>query len=153
MLKKTIRYTDFDGNDVQEDFYFNLTKAELVELEAGTKGGLAETLKAIVAEDDNAKIIEYFKKIIMMSYGVRSDDGKRFIKTQQLRDEFAQTEAYSELFIELALNPTSATEFIEGVIPASLVQKSKSEDKVDLNNMSREELLEAFQKKIGPSPQ
>jgi hypothetical protein len=155
MLKKTIRYTDYNGKDVQEDFYFNLTKAELVELEAGTKGGLAESLQAIIDSGDNHEIIEHFKRIILASYGVKSEDGRRFIKTQELRDEFSQMEAYSELFIELATVNSAAVEFISGVVPASLSQEvarsvADSDEAPaikDPTQMTREELLEAYQKK------
>lgn len=156
MLKKTIRYTDYNGNDVQEDFYFHLSKAELVELEASNKEGLAEYLQAIVASKDNLAIIANFKKIIMLSYGVKSEDGKRFIKSEQLREEFSQTEAYSELFIELATVPDSGTAFIQGIIPASLQQQVQAQtiETVELEvskdpaTMSREELLAEFQKKM-----
>jgi len=159
MLKKTIRYTDYNDNDVVEDFYFNLTKVELIELEVGSQGGLAETLKAIVAEGDNLKIIENFKKIILMAYGEKSEDGKRFIKSKELSDGFAQTDAYSELFIELATQTDSAIEFIKGVVPPGLVSQAELEATVepietvellttkDPKDMTREELLRAFSQK------
>ena len=95
MLKKNIKYVDYDGNDRAEDFYFNLNKAEIVELELGTTGGLTKTLEKIVQEKDNKRIVEYFKAIILKAYGEKSADGRRFIKSQELRDSFEQTEAYS----------------------------------------------------------
>lgn len=119
MLKKSITFEDFDGNMRTEDFYFNLTKAELVELELSEKKGLAETLKEIVASNDGALIVEKFKTIILLAYGQKSEDGRRFIKTQALKDEFAQTAAYSELFIELATDADAAARFIKGIVPQS----------------------------------
>lgn len=116
MLKKTINYTDFNNNNRTEDFYFNLTKAELTEMNLKASGGLVATLEKIVAEQDNKKIVEYFKELILMSYGEKSLDGKRFVKTQELRDAFSQTEAYSELFIELASNAQSAELFVNGIV-------------------------------------
>lgn len=135
MLKKTIKYTDFNDEEVEEEFYFHLSKAELVELELSTKGGLSESLKLIVASEDGKRIIEEFKKIILTSYGKRSDDGKRFIKNQELRDEFESTEAYSALFMELVTDTTAAIEFINGIIPAGLAEDvaliAKSEEGSD----------------------
>ena len=108
MLKKTIKYTDFNGEEINEDFFFHLSKAELVELEMSHKGGLSATLERIIATEDNPGIIAEFKNIILIAYGQRSDDGKRFIKNQELRDEFASTEAYSTLFMELVMDTDSA---------------------------------------------
>lgn len=117
MLKKNIKYVDYDGNDRAEDFYFNLNKAEVIELQLGTVGGLTKTLEKIVQEKDTSRIIEYFKTIILKAYGEKSADGRRFIKSQELRDTFEQTEAYSELFMELASDAKMAAEFINGVLP------------------------------------
>lgn len=117
MLKKNIKYVDYDGNDRAEDFYFNLNKAEVIELQLGTVGGLTKTLEKIVQEKDTSRIIEYFKTIILKAYGEKSADGRRFIKSQELCDAFEQTEAYSELFMELASDAKMAAEFINGVLP------------------------------------
>jgi len=117
MLKKTIKYTDFDGNERTEDFYFNLTKAEVLEMEMGVLGGLAQFLQKIVAEQDNTKIIEHFKSLILKAYGVKSPDGKRFMKNQEYTDAFVQTEAYSDLFMELATNADAAAAFVNGIVP------------------------------------
>lgn len=124
MLKKTISYEDFNGDAVSEDYFFHLSKAELVELELSHQGGLSEALKRIVDSEDGKAIIAEFKNIILSSYGQRSADGKRFIKNQQLRDEFESTEAYSTLFMELVLNAESAIEFINGVIPTDMVEEA-----------------------------
>ena len=120
MLKKSITYKNFDDETVTEDFYFNMTKAELVELELSEDGGLADTLKAIVDAKDGAKIIEYFKKIILMSYGERSEDGRRFIKTKEMADAFSHTEAYSQLFMGLATDADEASAFVNGIMPSDL---------------------------------
>ena len=117
MLKKTMTYTDYDGNQRTEDFYFNFSRAEVLELEMGTTGGLSATLNKIVAEQDSKRIVEYFKDIVLKAYGQKSPDGKRFIKSQELRDEFMQTEAYSDLFVELATDSDAAAAFINGVVP------------------------------------
>lgn len=121
MLKKNIKYVDYDGNNRAEDFYFNLNKAEVIELQLGTVGGLTKTLEKIVQEKDTSRIIEYFKTIILKAYGEKSADGRRFIKSQELRDAFEQTEAYSELFMELASDAKMAAEFINGVLPKEAV--------------------------------
>ena len=117
MLKKTIKYTDYDGNERTEDFYFNLTKAEITEMELSHDGGLVKLIEKIVAEQDSKRIIEVFKDLILRSYGEKSPDGKRFIKNQELRDAFAQTEAYSDLFMELASDADSAAAFVNGIVP------------------------------------
>ena len=125
MLKKNIKYVDYDGNDRAEDFYFNLNKAEIVELELGTTGGLTKTLEKIVQEKDNKRIVEYFKAIILKAYGEKSADGRRFIKSQELRDSFEQTEAYSALFMELSSNAKAAADFISGIVPKEAADAAK----------------------------
>ena len=122
MLKKRIKYTDYDGNQREEDFYFNLTKAEIAELELSTEGGLEQLISKIIDAKDTSQIIKFFKKIILMSYGEESLDGKRFIKDEELTKEFTQTEAYSELFMELASDENAASNFINGIIPTELKQ-------------------------------
>lgn len=117
MLKKTIKYIDYDGNERTEDFYFNLTKAEITEMELSHDGGLVKLIEKIVAEQDSKRIIEIFKDLILRSYGEKSPDGKRFIKSQDLREAFAQTEAYSDLFMELASDADSAAAFVNGIVP------------------------------------
>lgn len=117
MLKKTISYTDYDGNERTEDFYFNLTKAEVAEFEHSESGGLSKILQKIIAEKDNKRIIALFKDLILRAYGEKSNDGKRFIKNQEVRDAFSQTEAYSELFMELASNAEAAAAFVNGITP------------------------------------
>lgn len=124
MLKKTITYEDFNGETVSEDFFFHLSKAELIELEMSHKGGLSAALQRIVESEDGKGIIAEFKNIILSSYGKKSEDGKRFIKNQQLREEFESSEAYSELFMELVTNTDSAIEFVNGVVPTDMAQEA-----------------------------
>lgn len=125
MIKKNIKYVDYDGIARAEDFYFNLNKAEIVELELGTTGGLTKTLEKIVQEKDNKRIVEYFKSIILNAYGEKSADGRRFIKSQELRDSFEQTEAYSELFMELSSDAKAAADFISGIVPKEAADAAK----------------------------
>ncbi len=123
MIKKTITYTDYEGNSRTEDFYFNLSKPELMEMDFSADGGMEKMIKKIVESQDTKKIIEVFKDIILRSYGEKSPDGRRFVKVRDghsLAEEFAQTEAYSELFMELATDDKAAAEFINGIIPQSL---------------------------------
>ena len=112
MLKKTITYTDYDGHERTEDYYFNLTKAEVMEMEMSTSGGLAGMIQRIVAAQDAPAIIKIFKELILKAYGVKSPDGKRFIKSEELSTEFSQTEAYSMLFMELSTDSDAASDFI-----------------------------------------
>jgi len=115
MLKKTISYTDYDGNLRTESFYFNLSKAEITEMELSYNGGLSKTIEKIIAEQDSKRIIEIFKGLILKAYGEKSPDGKRFIKNEELCNSFVQSEAYSELFMELATNADSAASFVNGL--------------------------------------
>jgi hypothetical protein len=117
MLVKKINYTDYKGVKREEELYFNLSKAEVAEMELSHAGGLSEKIKRIVATQDGAEIISLFKDLIVRAYGVVSDDGKRFIKNDKLREEFLQTEAYSELFMELASDADAASKFVNGIIP------------------------------------
>lgn len=123
MLKKTIEYTDYNGTVRKEDFYFNLTKAEVTEMELSKNGGLSEHINRIVASKDSPEIINLFKEIIAKSYGVKSLDGKRFIKSEEILNEFIQTEAYSELFMELAFDAEKAAAFVNGITPKGLENK------------------------------
>ncbi len=117
MIKKTMTYTDYDGVQRTEDFYFNLTKAEVAEMQMSTVGGLDKMINQIISEQDGKRIIELFKDLVLRSYGKKSPDGRRFIKNQELRDDFAQTEAYSDLFMELATDADAASAFVNGIVP------------------------------------
>lgn len=124
MFKKTVTYTDLNGEETTEDLYFHMSQAELVELEMSEKDGWSEAMKKIVDAEDGKTIMAEFKRIILNSYGVRSTDGKRFIKTQELRDEFESSEAYSALFMELVTNTDFAIEFINGIAPAKMINEA-----------------------------
>ena len=117
MLKKTITYTDYNGVERKEDFYFNLTKAEIMEMEMSISGGLTEMINRIVAAQDAPAIVKIFKELVLKAYGIKSPDGKRFIKSDELATEFAQTEAYSQLFMELATDADAASAFVNGIVP------------------------------------
>ncbi len=117
MIKKTMTFTDYNGNERTEDFYFNLTKAELAEMELSTTGGLGQMIQDIINAQDTPRIISIFKDLVLKSYGVKSADGRRFIKSKELSMEFAQTEAYSDLFMTLATDEAAATEFVNGIVP------------------------------------
>lgn len=124
MIKKTITYTDYNSTERTEDFYFNLTKAEVAKMEMSVNGGLAEQIQRIVAAQDQPAIIEIFEDLIQKSYGVKSLDGKRFEKTKELLNDFIQTEAYSQLFMELATDADAAAKFINGIVPADLAKQA-----------------------------
>lgn len=129
MYKKTITYTDYNGVERTEDFYFHLSKAELAEMELSKVGGFNEYIQRIVQADDREEIVKNFKDIILKSYGVKDETGKRFVKSEELATEFSQTEAYSELFMELLLNTDSAIEFINNVVPKEVKEKAEVEAK------------------------
>lgn len=126
MICETIKYTDFNGNEREEKYYFNLTQAECMKLELGTTGGLKNTIERIISEQDSVQIIKLFEEIILKAYGEKSPDGKRFMKSKEIYEQFAATEAYSQLFMRLATDAEYATKFMEGVLP-------KSADIVPLN--------------------
>ena len=117
MFIKSITYTDYDGEERTENFCFNLNKAEIAEMDLSASGGLEKTIKDIIAAKDNAKLVQLFKGLILKAYGEKSPDGRRFIKSEQLSTEFSQTEAYSELFMELASDAEAAAEFISKITP------------------------------------
>lgn len=117
MIKRVIKFTNYNGEEREMVCHFHLNKAEIAELEVSEKGGLVATIEKIVEEEDNAKIVELFKRIILMSYGVKSADGDRFIKTDEQTLAFSQTEAFSELFMELASSAEAASAFVNGILP------------------------------------
>lgn len=123
MLKKTIKYTDYNGVERTEDFYFNLNKAEIMEMQLTTVGGLDTYLKKIISTQDVPTLMRIFKDLVLKSYGVKSDDGRRFIKNDQLREEFEQTEAYSILYMELSTDAEAAAAFVNGIIPADVAKQ------------------------------
>lgn len=132
MLKKTVQYEDYNGNTVNEDFYFNLSKAELIEMDVEYNAGLGETLQRIIETKDSKALIMEFKKLILISYGKKSEDGKRFIKNETLRNEFEQSAAYSTLFMELAMDDKSAADFIKGVLPKDMAIEIEKQSSLPL---------------------
>lgn len=124
MIKKTLKFEDLDGNPVEKDYYFHLTKAEVAEMQLSTADGLAENLRAIVATKDGALIMATFKKLILDTVGVRSEDGLSFLKSAEIRQAFEFSEAYSALFMEMVTQPDAALEFIKGVMPKDLLAKA-----------------------------
>lgn len=124
MLKKTVTYTDFNDEEVTEDLFFHLSKAELIELEMSHQGGLTEALKRIIAAEDGKAIIAEFKNIILGSYGKKSPDGRRFVKNNQIREEFESSEAYSTLFMELVTDTDAAINFINGIVPVGMAKQA-----------------------------
>lgn len=123
MIKKTIKYEDFDGNPREEDFYFNLSKAEVLEMAVSEKGGYDKLLEKIIAERDPQKLFEHFKAFIQASYGEKDLEGKRFIKNKEVLDNFMQTNAYTELVMELLTNDGAGADFINGIMPKDLMKE------------------------------
>lgn len=121
-------YVDFDGNERTEDFYFNLMKSEILEMELGVSGGLTGLIQRIIQAKDVPAIVAEVKKFILAAYGKKSPDGKRFIKSKEITEEFTQTEAYSKLFVELASDADAVAEFINQVVPED-VAKQMAEQK------------------------
>ena len=122
MITKKITYEDYNGNKRTEEFCFHLNKAELMKLELGVKGGLTELMQRMIAAQDSPEMLKIFEELVLKSYGVKSLDGRRFEKSEELAREFTQTEAYSELFMELTTDPKKAAEFFNGVIPADMAK-------------------------------
>ena len=116
MLKKIISYTDYDGNEREESFYFNLTESEIIEMEFSTTGGLTQMIEKIIETKDSTRIMNIFKEIILKSYGEKSADGRRFIKSKEISEEFSQTPAYNKLFMELVTDANKASDFVNGLI-------------------------------------
>lgn len=130
MIKKTITFEDYNGETHKEDFYFNLTKAEVLEMETIVKGGLSTILKHIVETDDTTEMVNMFKDIIHKSYGVKSADGKRFVKSEEVLEDFIYSAAYSVLYMELATDEKAAVDFINGIMPKGMGPKTKINEAV-----------------------
>lgn len=128
MLKKTITYTDYNGVERTENFYFNLTEAELMEWQLTTNGGLADYLQKIIDAKDQPQLVTLFKKILLKAYGIKSDDGRRFVKSEQISEEFSQNPAYSIMYMELASDDDAAAAFVNGIIPAKLSEAASAQN-------------------------
>ena len=127
MYKKTITYTDYNGNERKEDHYFNLNKAELLRMEMSVKGGMVERLNRIIAAQDVPTLVEIFDDLIQRSYGVKTPDGHGFVKRKEDLEAFMASEAYSELCVELYTNSESAAAFINGIVPADVAKRAALE--------------------------
>lgn len=124
MLKKTMTTVDFGGTERTEDYYFNLTKAEIMEMELNTEGGFSAMINRIVESKSQLELAQLFKQILCKSYGVLSPDGRKFIKNQAVLDDFMATQAFSDLYIELLEDGgKKAADFFEGVMPADMQDK------------------------------
>lgn len=126
MFKKTVTYTDYNDVTRTETFFFNLTKAEVLEMELGTVGGLSAMIQGVIDAKDTPALIKIFKELVLKAYGEKSADGKRFIKSPELAEAFSQTEAYSDIFMELATNDVAASEFVKGITPQGLEDYSRN---------------------------
>lgn len=120
MIGITKTYKDFNDVERTETKFFNLTEAEVMEMELGTAGGVVELLQRIVAAKDQPTIIKFFKDFILKAYGEKSPDGLRFDKSEQMRQDFSNTQFYNLLFMELATDDEKAAKFVNGVIPQSV---------------------------------
>lgn len=128
MVKKTITYTGYDDVERTEDFYFNFTKSELIEMELGTTGGMTQFINKVTSTIDTPSLIKLFKELILKAYGEKSEDGRRFIKSKELSEAFSQNPAYDQLFMMFSTDADAAAKFIDSLIPQDLaneVQKSK----------------------------
>ena len=128
MLKRQITYTDFDDREVTEVFYFNISKPELIDMEVQHEGGYVASIQRIIDANDPKRLVEEFKALILQAYGEKSEDGKKFRKSDALREEFAHHAAYQELWMELATDEKAASEFVLGVLPSDLAA-GRDEDK------------------------
>lgn len=146
MYKKTITYTDFNGVERTEDFYFHFTKAELMDMQLSTDGGLLDVVKKIIMSKDTPELIKMFKQIIINAYGIKSDDGKRFKKSDEIREDFLSSEAYSQIYMELATDADEASRFINGILPEDLANQAN--DLIAQGNIDEDtkKLLDQIQK-------
>lgn len=128
MLKRPITYEDFNGQEQTETFYFNLTESELLEMEVEYEGGFTRLMMNVIEAEDEKRIFKEFQKLILMSYGQRSEDGKRFVKSEELMEEFKQHAAFNSLFMELGTQDKKAAEFLIGVLPAKMVAEMDMTD-------------------------
>jgi hypothetical protein len=115
MLKKTVKYTDFDNVERTDTLYFNLTQAELLEIEIHTPGGMEKTIKNAVSDEKSDKIFDIMKELIMKSYGEKNSDGK-FIKTAAISEAFSHTECYSTLLFDVLETSEKAANFFNAII-------------------------------------
>lgn len=121
-------YVDFNGVERTEDFYFNLSKAEIADMELSTTGGIKDMVNKILEAKDQAKLVSLFKDLICMAYGVKSEDGRNFIKNDKVREDYFSTNAYSDLYMELATNDQFASQFFEAILPVTATDSEPNTD-------------------------
>jgi len=143
MLKKTITYTDYNGTERTENYYFNLNKVEITEMELSVNGGLTGHIQAIIEAQDRKSLFDLFKEIILKAYGEKSVDGKRFVKSKELSEAFSQTEAFNELVMEIINDDKKAAAFIQGILPFR---------EEDLTEEAQKELTEKAQEVVNITP-
>jgi hypothetical protein len=131
MLTKTIKATDFDGKEYEETLYFNLTESELMELELGTEGGFTKMLQNSMNKNNVPALMKAFKEILLKSYGEKSADGRRFIKSDKITEDFLNSASYDAIYMELITNADAASAFINGVVPKKLSEKAKTKEVQD----------------------
>lgn len=136
MLKRNITYEDFNGNKATDVFYFNISKQELIKMEVEYPQGFGAMIEAIIEAKDHKTLIKKFEELILLAYGEKSEDGKRFIKTDKLREEFSQTAAYNALFLELATDDKAAVTFLKGVLPKDLTSDSEFKTLSEVTSIS-----------------
>lgn len=120
MIKQTITYTDYDGVERTEDFYFGLSKTEIMEMQFSTQGGYDALLDRIIKSKDVKSLFSVFKDLVLKAYGIKSDDGKRFIKSKEISEEFVQSPAYDYLFTKFMTDTDAAAAFVKGVLPSDV---------------------------------
>lgn len=125
MLKRTIKFEDFDGNECTEDFYFNISKPEMIELEVDNPKGFTAWMQGIIAAKDHKVLIEQFKRIVLLAYGEKSEDGRLFVKNDEIKNNFANSAAYISLFTELATNDDTAADFLLSILPKDMTEESR----------------------------
>lgn len=131
MLKRVINYVDYDGNQVSEEFTFNLNETELAKMELSTSGGVETMINNIIKKRDGKQIMDTIEAMILMSYGEKSPDGKRFVKSREISEEFKQTDAYNKLFMELITDAEKAADFFNSVIPPEIAEEVKKKKDAD----------------------
>ena len=120
MLKKTVTYTDYNGIERTEAFYFHYTEAETLDMEMSTEGGFAERIQKIIDAKDQVSLMKLIKKFVIDAYGIKSEDGKRFIKNDKVKTEFLESPAYSKIWMELVMDDEVAADFVNNVIPSDM---------------------------------
>lgn len=120
MLTITETYTDWNGNLRTEDFRFHFSQAELMEMEMSTEGGFSARVNRILNANSQTELFQIMKAFVLDAFGVKSDDGRRFMKDEEIRRGFQECPAYSKIFMRLATNSDEAAKFINGVTPEDM---------------------------------